>query len=179
MQLTLQRPPGSVQIMESADNGLNQIVAKLLDRAKQTGVRIGRAEAFETAALALENAGERFDQVGQVARTQVAQDSVRLALAITRQLLRVEVESERYDLEAVVRDALEQSGTGRRNCTVHLNPKDIERLQDVTFRTGTELEGDPAVAIGNVHITTPDGLLVRDLDRAVETIGQRIFGDLR
>ncbi|MFT5284028.1 MAG: flagellar biosynthesis/type III secretory pathway protein FliH [Planctomycetota bacterium] len=179
MKLILSTPPTKVRIVGDADTGLNQVVAGLISDARLDGAEAGRAEAFATAANSLEEAGDRFDQIGTAARTQIAGDSIRLGLAIARQLLRVEVESDRYDLEAVVRDALEQSGTGRRNCTVHLNPKDIERLKDVTFRSGTQIEADVSVPVGDVHITTPDGLLVRDLDRAVETIGQRIFGELR
>ena len=180
MKLTLSRPPTNVRIVDGDSlNGLSQIVESLICDAKLEGADAGRAEAFATAALALENAGDRFDLIGQEARKQIAADSVRLGLAIARQLLRVEVESERYDLEAIVRDALDQSGTGRRNCTVHLNPKDMERLKGVPFRTGTELEADVSITVGDVHITTPDGLLVRDLDRAVEVIGQRIYGELR
>jgi len=37
---------------------------------------------------------------------------------------------------------------------------------------------DPSVARGSVHVTTPQGLLVRDLDEALRSIGERLLGDL-
>ena len=180
MNLTFDSAPtGATVVPGDSQEGLTRIVEQLLVAEHQRGKEQGHAEANATAALALESAGERFDQLTKDARGQVSETAVTLALEIARRLLRVEVEAGRYDLEKVVREALEESGTGRRNCTVHLNPKDAERLSEVAFRNGTELEADISVPIGNVHITTPDGLLVRDLDRAIEAIGERIFGELR
>ncbi len=180
MNLTLKSPPtGATVVTGDSGAGLSEVVERLLSNSQQRGVEAGRAEANASSAQALEAAGTRFDELGEEARAQVGETAVTLALEIARHLLRVEVEAGRYDLEAVVRDALKESGTGRRNCTVHLNPKDFERLSEVPFRTGTELEPDVSVPVGNVHITTPDGLLVRDLDRAIEAIGERILGDLR
>jgi hypothetical protein len=61
---------------------------------------------------------------------------------------------------------------------VHVNPVDAERLADVPFRAGTELEADPGVPAGSVHVTTPQGLLVRDLDQALGSIREHLLGSL-
>jgi len=180
MNLTFDSAPtGATVVPGDSQEGLSRVVEQLLVTEHQRGKAAGYAEATTEAALALDSASERFDQLTEEARGQVSETAVTLALEIARRLLRVEVEAGRYDLEKVVREALAESGTGRRNCTVHLNPKDAERLSEISFRNGTELEADVSVPLGNVHITTPDGLLVRDLDRAVEAIGERIFGELR
>jgi flagellar biosynthesis/type III secretory pathway protein FliH len=109
---------------------------------------------------------------------KLAYTSVELALEITRCLLRAEIPAGRYDLEAIVRESLSLSGAERGRCVVHLNPVDAEAIADVPLRSGTELEPDPNVPRGSVHVTTPQGLLVRDLEEAVKSIGERILGDL-
>ena len=81
-------------------------------------------------------------------------------------------------MERIVRETLQAAGVGRGTCVVHLNPSDAARLADVVFRAGTTLESDPEVAPGDVHVTTPRGLLVRDVEAAVASIGERLRGDL-
>jgi len=180
MKLTIPSAPTKATLASGdTRTGLTQVVEQLLVTEYERGKLAGRGEAYENAALVLESAGQRFDALTEEARAEVGQTALTLALEIAKRLLRAEVEAGRYDLEAVVREALAESGTGRRNCIVHLNPSDLERLSEVTFRSGTELEADNSVSVGHVHVTTPDGLLVRDLDRAVEAIGERISGELR
>jgi flagellar biosynthesis/type III secretory pathway protein FliH len=112
------------------------------------------------------------------AAADLAHTSVLLATKIARELLRAEIDVGHYDLERVVRDALAVSGVGRGACVVHLNPIDAERLKHVPFRAGLTIEADHEVARGDVHLTTPVGVLVRDIDDALEAIGEKIRGGL-
>jgi flagellar biosynthesis/type III secretory pathway protein FliH len=172
--------PASVRVVDGTpEYAFEEIVRARIDAATARGAELGAAEAIASAAGALALASDRLESVVEKARHDVGASAVQLALEIARHLLKAEVEAGRYDLEGVVREALEASGVGRASCTVHLNPKDLLRLEGVPFRVGTELVGDIAVPVGDVHVTAPDGLLVRDLDRAVETIGERILGELR
>jgi flagellar biosynthesis/type III secretory pathway protein FliH len=61
---------------------------------------------------------------------------------------------------------------------VHLCPDDLERLQDVSFRAGTQLVADGELGRGEVHVTTPHGVLVRDIDIALDGVLERIRADL-
>ena len=77
-----------------------------------------------------------------------------------------------------MRETLSFSGGARGPCTVHLHPADAGALEGVPFRSGTEIEADPSVPRGSVHVTTPHGLLVRDLDEALRSIGERLLENL-
>jgi flagellar biosynthesis/type III secretory pathway protein FliH len=151
-------------------HGAGAVRAALQARARAAGEQAGRQEA----ALLLERAAELAALQAEEARGQVARASVELALEIARTLLRSEIGRGHYDLEAIVRETLAQAATGRGACVVHLNPTDHAHLREVRFRSGTRLEPDPGVARGNVHVETALGLLVRDLDDALDSIGQRL-----
>jgi flagellar biosynthesis/type III secretory pathway protein FliH len=93
-----------------------------------------------------------------------------LALEIARTLLRTELARGNYDLERLVRETLGEASVGRSPCVVHLHPADHARLADLRFRSGTRLEPDEGVSRGDVHVETPPGLLVRDVDGALDAI---------
>ena len=146
----------------------------LLARARAEGERHGRAGA----AQALERAAERVRASEDEARAALARTAAELALEIARTLLRTEIAGGRYDLEAIVRETLREAAVGRSPCVVHLNPADHARLSEVSFRSGTRLEPDQGVPRGDVHVETSLGLLVRDIDGALETIGKRLREEL-
>ena len=82
------------------------------------------------------------------------------------------------EIPRIVRDTLSASGVGRGACVVHVHPRDAERLRGVPFRSGTEIEADPEVAEGDVHVTTPHGLLVREIDELLLAVRSRLHGEL-
>lgn len=159
------------------DEGLSEERRDELARA--AGYREGYAHATREAAQALELAAQRLDEAGDAARDEIAKMVVELSMEIAKSMLAVEIDEGRYDIEKVVREALSWSGVGRGACTVHLHPEDFARLQGIPFRAGTELEPDTGVDRGDVHVTTPRGLLVRELDDALESIHDRLLEDLQ
>jgi flagellar biosynthesis/type III secretory pathway protein FliH len=104
----------------------------------------------------------------------VAEDSAKLALVIAREIVRAEVAAGRYDIERIVREALQVSGVGRAECVVHLHAEDVKRLSSIAFRSATRLEADPEVSRGDVHVSTPRGVVVRDLDAALASVAERL-----
>jgi flagellar biosynthesis/type III secretory pathway protein FliH len=146
----------------------------LLERARAEGAEAGREEA----AAVLDRAVERLSALEVEARAALARAATELALEIARTLLRREIADGNYDLERIVREALGEAAVGRSPCVVHLNPTDHARLSVARFRSGTKLEADEGVARGDVHVETSLGLLVRDLDGALEAIGKRLQEEL-
>jgi len=165
-----------------AEGSLDQSLARLLERrsaaAYACGFEAGRSAGRGELGNALEAALERLDAAREEAAARLGHTAVELSLEIARHLLRSELRAGRYDLEGIVRETLSFSATGRGRCVVHVNPVDAERLAQVPFRAGTEIEADAGVPQGSVHVTTPQGLLVRDLDEALRSIGERILEDL-
>jgi flagellar biosynthesis/type III secretory pathway protein FliH len=166
-----------------AEGGRADALARLVEgraaAAREQGRAEGGAEALEAAAGALLAAAERLDAMREAARQSLARTAVDLAVEVVRALLRVELPAGRYDLEGMVREALAFSGVERGRCVVHLHPDDAARLEGARFRTGTVVEPDEGVGRGSVHVTTPQGLLVRDIDEALRSIAERLRGELR
>ena len=180
---TLRVATGSAPSAASlAEGGTEQALGRLLERREAEGYARGLAEGrralSEELGAAFTGALERLDKSREAALEQLNHTSVELAVEIARKLLRAEIPAGRYDLEGIVRSTLAFSDTGRGQCVVHVNPADAERLSEVPFRAGTEVEPDPSVPQGSVHVTTPQGLLVRDLDEALSSIGERILEGL-
>ncbi len=162
----------------SVPGGTQAALDACVERVRQQGLAQGAAQAaantMESAAAALNGAAEAMDLARQELLPTVAEDVGWLAIEIARQLLRTEIEAGRYDLEAIVRETLEASGAGRCVCTVHLHPDDVASLEGVPFRAGTTLEADVDVERGDVHVTTPRGLMVREMDSALEGIREAL-----
>ena len=181
-QLQLHSAPTAVRI---ADVGLDQISTQLVEERMaseyERGMEAGRQDMLgrvEAGVVALTGAAERIDQAREAAQTEIGEFAVQLATEIARHVVKQEVDAGRYDLERVVRDVLAASDVGRGHCTVHMNPADLELAKKYPFRTGTELEADPDIPCGDVRVSTPQGLLVRDIDAVITAIREKLLGDL-
>jgi len=170
------RAPSEARVAEGdLEAALERLLAARTTAAHEAGLREGEESVRATIAGSVDAALGRLDEAREEALTHLNHTAVALAVEIARQLLRVELPAGRYDLEGIVREALSFSGTGRGRCVVHLHPADAGALQGVPFRAGTEIEADSSVPRGSVHVTTPHGLLVRDLDEALRAIGERLL----
>jgi len=172
---TLHAPPTQARI---AEGDLDAALDRRIQAAVQSGVSIGRAQDRDRAARALDEACERLDKARESAATQIAKTAVELAVEIARTIVRSEIDSGRMGLEVMVREALHASGVGRAACVVHLHPMDAAALADVKFRAGTEIEPDEAVQRGDVHVSTPQGLLVREVHDALRAVRERLLAEL-
>lgn len=176
LSATLHAPPAQAHLAAGA---LEAAIERRIEAARSEGVALGREQDRERATLALDAACQRLDGARELAAAQIAHTAVELAVEIARTLVRSEIESGRHGLEAMVRDALAASGVGRGACVVHLHPLDAASLADVKFRAGTSLEADEAVLRGDVHVSTPQGLLVRELHDALRSIKERLLAEVR
>lgn len=146
--------------------------------AREEGRLQGEREALAGPAQLLDEACATLERSLEEARTEASRLALELALCIAGQILRVELAAGRHDIERIVRETLAQSGVGRGACVVHLHPLDVERLRHVPFRAGTQIEADEDVAVGSVHVTTPKGLLVREVDECLAAVAERLRGEL-
>lgn len=142
------------------------------------GVEEGRGTVLADAADVLDEAVGRLDAFRERASLEVAHDAVELAVEIARQLVQRQVQAGDYDLERMVRGALDAADIGRGDCTVHIAPEDHARLSDIVFREGTRLVADPEMAAGDVHVETPRGLMVRELGPTIDSIREQLLEDL-
>ena len=90
----------------------------------------------------------------------LASDAVELGVEIARQLLKIEIAAENYDLEGIVRATLAASDIKRGHCVVHIHPDDAARLHlDPDNRPGLFLHGDNA-DVGIALLLDEDALLL-------------------
>ena len=172
--------PSAARISTDGLHGtVERLIGDRLQAARELGFTEGHRAAVEDSAGLLNRAAEALDALREEAAESLARTSAQLGLAIASHLVRAEIDAGRYEVEAIVREVLAASGIGRGSCVVHLSPEDVERLADVSFRAGTEIEADIEVPSGDVHVTTPHGLLVREMDRALHDIGERILGEIK
>ena len=161
---------------------IDDVARSLEDVQRQRAIEAaraeGREEAVRGACAARQEAAARLDEARERAEDALASDAVALGVEIARQLLKVEIEAETYDLETIVRATLAASEIQRGRCVIHLNPEDAAAIADVAFRGRTEVSPSPDVARGTVHVETPRGLLVRDPEAAREEIREQLLEDL-
>lgn len=170
-RLALETPLAAARLLA---HGTSAVRALVVERALAEGERRGGAAAAQL----LDQAAARIQASEPDSRAEIARAACELALEIARTLLRAELTRGNYDLEGLVRETLGVAAVGRSPCVVHLNPADHARLSEVRFRSGTRIEPDQGVARGDVHVETSLGLLVRDLDGALESIGKRLKEEL-
>ncbi len=175
LAVVLPRLPKTVRVVPGT--GADYVTACLRSEF-QRGVDEGRRLAVEEAAGALERATAEMSAACERLVPDLAASAVDLAIEIARSIVRAEVVQDHHAIETIVRETLAASGVGRGACVVHVNPRDAERLKPLPFRSGTKIEADPEVAAGDVHVTTPHGVLVRDQDEVLEAIRGRIRGEL-
>lgn len=177
--IALQRAPRAVQLVEG---GAEACFERALEReraaAHARGLSEGAEHAWSSGAELLAAAAERVEKLRAEAVEHSSRTAIELALEIAKHLLRAEVRAGRHDIEKIVREMLAAAGTGRSACQVHLHPKDAERMASVRMRAGTEIVADIGVQLGDVHVSTAHGLLVRDLDEMLAAIGARLREEL-
>ncbi|MDP6370395.1 MAG: FliH/SctL family protein [Planctomycetota bacterium] len=150
-----------------------------LAAAREAGRLAGIEEAHGASASLIHTACDQLQAAQAQSIGQLSSDSVSLALEIVRQLVRVQLDEQRHDLEAMVRETLAQSQVGRGACLVNVSKADAALLAEVPFRAATRIEVDPDMCSGDVHVTTPDGTLVREIEPLLENLAQRLAKDLR
>lgn len=171
-KLLLPKRPRAIRLV---DGDLNAYIQREVDAAFERG----RQDALSTTCDLIEQAANRVDLAREEALLEIPTFATRFAQEIALQLLHIQLDQGEHDIEKMVRQTLAESGVGRGECTVHVNPADFERLSDSVWRAGTHVEADPGVAVGTVQVTTPQGLLVRDVDLCVKHAAERIHEHMR
>lgn len=179
LRLQLHAPPNAVTLEEGP---LQQFAGQHMEARERAafaeGHAMGQLTLVDSGAGALEAALAALEDKVVRAEQELAHHAVEIGVEIARALVRVRIQAGDYDLERIVRGALADSGVGRGEVTVHLNPEDHAALEQASFRDGTQLESDPTLPRGDVHLSTPRGLLVRDVEGTLESIREQLLEDL-
>ncbi len=148
-----------------------------VEEARRAGEEHGRIQALGELAQLIDSAVEACSATAERLGEDFSRRTGGLAVEIAAQVLRREIDAERYDLEGMVRQALAVAATGRAPAVIRVSPKDAERLTKVPFRSGTTVEADPAMIPGNVHVVCARGVVVREVDEILSHVRAALLGE--
>jgi flagellar assembly protein FliH len=119
-----------VAIEEAAPVTAEQI-EQIQQQARKEGFEQGRRDGLQAARKEVDTTLQRLEQIMQALAEplqavdeQVESELTQLAIAIARQIIRRELQSDPGQVIGVVRDALSALPSAARNVRIHLNPQD-------------------------------------------------------
>jgi len=139
-------------------------------------------EALRRARAALEQGATQVRELAEQARKQAEDNVLALALEIAGKVLMQEVQGGRYDMEPIVRAALERLPNGR-EVTVHLHPDDLARCEmarqaqgEGGAAGGVRFVADPQVAPAACRVASPQGVVHSDVETNLASVAAALQG---
>jgi flagellar assembly protein FliH len=127
------------------------------------------AQARQQASQAMQAAASAADQLAEMQETltvQMQQQAVELALEIARRVLCQVIDAKAYDIDPIIRSALEQLPP-RIGVVIHLNPQDMDASQ-----LATRPDDSGRVRFQADRSVPPAGCLIESIDGTVEADAQ-------
>jgi flagellar assembly protein FliH len=163
----------------AAEEGRQAGFAEGLQRGFAEGLARGEAAAGEERARIRQTA-EGFSAALLDREAAVAEDTLRLALDIARQVIRGSLNARPELILPVVREAMEALTSQHGHPTLVLNPEDAAlvrpQLDDQLAHTGWRIVEDPTLSRGGCRVESAgaeiDATLQERWRRVVETLGQ-------
>ena len=179
-RVLLQQPPVDVRI--AADGP----IAGIERLAEQSAQQRADSVARETEAATTERLKGPLDAIvdglgaeRERLETELVQSAISLGLAVASEIVRREIESDRHNIEGIVRQCLAEANVGRQPMRVALHPDDVARLEDVRFSADVELTVDAQLSKGDALVTSSIGTLVRDVDESLANVERALRAELR
>lgn len=193
--VNLSRPVTSVHILEdntvpfSADlpvsddcklSGLTEV-----DPTNNTGHTASAQELenqktrFAKLCQTLGNITEKLRQFSDEASTKHKEQIAKLSVEIARKLLMQKVQKGDYEIESIVKEALENAPT-LRDVVVHLNPEDLascQKLQADVPNSGLadiKFVADSNIGRAECLLETPKGIVKSSFDEQLERISEAL-----
>lgn len=179
LQLNLSHRPSGAQAIAGTLASYEREQREQREASLRSAARAeGLAAAQSTSAQALETAANALDAAREGLADSLAETAAALAVQMLQELLRVELVAQNYDIVEIVRSTIREAGNSPGAMIIHVHPEDAAALAETPLRTGTQVQADPTIRRGDVHLQTPQGLLVRELDDCVASIRERIMAEV-
>ncbi|MBN2183408.1 MAG: hypothetical protein JW715_15970 [Sedimentisphaerales bacterium] len=127
----------------------------------------------------LNNITDKLNEVYENLFMKHREEIAELAVEIARKILLQKVEKGDYEIEAIVKEAL-NNVPSRRDVEIHLNPKDAEQCQEELRNeqgctlSGIKLIPDPDIGPAECLITSPKGTVHSFIEEHLEQIGEAL-----
>jgi len=130
---------------------------------------------------ALKNIAGKLNELCEEMFTRHREEIARLSVEIARKILMQEVDKGNYQIEAIVKEALENAPT-RQDVVVHLNPKDLVQLQrlqqenndNIGILDGIKFVADPNIGPAQCLVDSPKGIIESLIDEHLKRIGEAL-----
>ena len=124
-----------------------------------------------------------FDHALKLIDDDVIQSITQLAIAISKQIIRRELQINSEQVVSVVREAIKLLPLDKSRLVIHLNPSDTAVVQKVFNQDETDhsfsLSEDPSIQRGGCKLSTEDSIIDATIDSQVAQIAAKILGSQR
>lgn len=175
LHLRLPRPVRSVGCGAAAHAGAERAREAALHQKARTALE-QEQEQLRQALAAVQQAGEEFHRRQEEFLRQAEGQLVELAMRIARKVLAQEIQAGRYEIEPIVRDAMQQV-SARHETIVHLHPEDFARCSslDDPARTGqVKFVSDAAVERAQCLLETAEGVVESSVETRLEDVAEAL-----
>jgi flagellar assembly protein FliH len=154
------------QLKNGYEDGLKQAQQEL-NQYKQT---------FEAVFSSIDSAFKEIDQ-------KVIQAIKQLAVSISKQIIRRELQINSEQVVSVVKEAIKLLPLDKSRLIIHLNPSDISVVKKVFNQDDIvqsySLVEDPSVQRGGCKLATDDSIIDATIDSQIAQLAAKIFGSQR
>ncbi len=145
-----------------------------LNQAKQTISEY--QQTFDAIFSSFDNSLKMFDE-------DVINSITQLAVSISKQIIRRELQINSEQVVSVVREAIKLLPLEKNQLTIHLNPSDTAVVQKVFNQDETEnsfsFVEDPSIQRGGCKLSTDDSIIDATIDSQVAQIAAKLLGSQR
>lgn len=114
---------------------------------------------------------------------KVIQELANLAILISKQIIRRELQTNSNQVVSVVKEAIKQLPLEKNRLIIHLNPRDISIIRKVfsedEFAESYSLVEDPSIDLGGCKVASEDSIIDATIETQVAQIATSIMGSQR
>jgi flagellar biosynthesis/type III secretory pathway protein FliH len=135
-------------------------------------------ERLVQARRALEDAAGKLNELRESTAKEYKERIAKLAVAIAGKILAQKVEKGAYEIESVVKQALNSFGTDE-DVTVHLNPVDVDACRQAFSKELSDagcikFVRDPQIGRAECLVTAAKGIIKSSIDEQLERIAEAL-----
>ncbi len=182
----LEKPITSAKIQDDSAGGIG---SKLSSRggvdsaanAEQILTQDSEAQktAFSQAYQAINSVVTKLNEFYDKLFVEHKEEIAKLSVEIARKILMQKVEDGAYEIESIVKEALDNAPT-RQDIVVHLNPEDLSQCQKAQqdepdgALTGVKFVSDPKIGRAECLLESPKGIIESLINEHLERIGKAL-----
>jgi len=171
----------------AGDAARNQAWENGFTAGRAEGYEAGRREGFAAGAEQMRSLLDSLARPLDACDEEVQQQLAALAIAVARQVIRRELQTQPGEVVAVIREALDMLPLNASDVRVHLHPEDAALLREMLKDSPGSSPGemawrlveDAAVERGGCRVVTSRSRIDATVERRLNALGSRILGGNR